>query len=84
MSDDSSKTSGDAGDGPQPSASSLQAIARSGYRYININTEIIDQDMLNYNPQKVDFLGAYLPFMEDAIGFEDVDLLNEGGRHEQH
>ncbi len=58
------------------SKDNLQAIARSGYRYINVNTEVIDQDMLNYNPQKVDFLGAYLPFMEDALARWDVILDN--------
>lgn len=39
-------------------------IARSGLRYAVVNTEVIKDDLLNHNPKKVDFLGAYVPLIQ--------------------
>jgi len=50
----------------------LQMIAKSGYKYINVNTEVIADDMLNFNPDKVDFMGAYLPMMKAGLARWDV------------
>lgn len=50
----------------------LQMIAKSSIKFINVNTEVIADDMLNYNPDKVDFLGAYLPMMKAGIARWDV------------
>ncbi len=41
-----------------------------------INTEIIANDMLNHNPDKVDFLGAYLPAMQSGVFVWDVVINN--------
>jgi hypothetical protein len=50
----------------------IQLIAKSGCKYINVNTEIIADNMLNYNPDKVDFMGAYLPMMRAGLARWDV------------
>jgi|Laugresbdmm110dd_1035094.scaffolds.fasta_scaffold08886_6 hypothetical protein len=50
----------------------IQMIAKSGYKYININTEVIADNMLNHNPDKVDFMGAYLPMMRASLARWDV------------
>lgn len=65
------------------SKENLDAITRMGARYINVNTEVIDQDMLNYNPQKVDFMGTYLPFMKAATARWDV-LLDNIPKYEEY
>ncbi len=42
---------------------SLDAINAAGAEFAHVNSEVIARDMLNFNPQKTDFLGAYLPSM---------------------
>jgi hypothetical protein len=51
-------------------------IAKSGVKHAHVNTEVIAQDMLNFNPQKVDFMGAYLPAMRAGSFVWDVILDN--------
>jgi hypothetical protein len=45
-------------------------------RHAHVNTEVIAQDMLNFNPQKTDFMGAYLPAMQAGSFVWDVILDN--------
>lgn len=65
------------------SSPQLHALTRSEFLIAHINTEIIADDMLNYNPDKVDFLGAYLPalqageFIWDAV----IDNMAEHQRY---
>lgn len=50
----------------------IHRIAKSGVAYAHVNTEIIANDLLNHNPDKTDFLGAYLPSMEQGRFVWDV------------
>jgi hypothetical protein len=50
----------------------IPKIAKSGVKHAHVNTEVIAQDMLNFNPQKTDFLGAYLPAMKAGSFVWDV------------
>lgn len=50
----------------------LQQITNSKLKFINVNTEVIAGDMLNFNPEKVDFMGAYLPMMRAGLARWDV------------
>jgi hypothetical protein len=61
----------------------IEKIANSGLQYINVNTEVISNDMLNFDPSKVDFLGAYLPMMRNGIVAWDavVDNMSEYERY---
>lgn len=56
----------------------LVKLSLCGIKYININTEIIKNDMLNYNPEKVDFLNGYLPVLTSALTCWDVIADNLG------
>jgi len=47
-----------------------------GYKIGYINTEIIANDMLNFNPNKVNFMGSYLPTMKSGEFIWDVVLDN--------
>lgn len=58
----------------QPAA--MQTINQSGIRFAHVNTEVIGNDMLNFNPDKVDFLGAYLPTMQKGAFVWDVIMDN--------
>jgi hypothetical protein len=62
----------------------IQKIAKSGCKYININTEVIGNNMLNHNPDKVDFMGEYLPMMRAGLARWDVieDNIPEYVRYE--
>jgi hypothetical protein len=62
----------------------LEKIKNSNIHYINVNTEVISQDMLNFNPEKVDFMGAYLPMMRSGLARWDViqDNIEEYKRYE--
>ncbi len=51
-------------------------IAGSGLSYAVINTEVIQNDLLNHNPEKVDFLGAYVPLIQRGGFAWDVILDN--------
>jgi hypothetical protein len=57
-------------------AAEIKKIAASGVRHAHVNTEVIAQDMLNFNPQKTDFMGAYLPAMQAGSFVWDVILDN--------
>jgi hypothetical protein len=57
-------------------AAEIPKIAKSGVKHAHVNTEVIAQDMLNFNPQKTDFLGAYLPAMKAGAFTWDVILDN--------
>ena len=54
----------------------LLRVADSGLRIAHLNTEVIAADQLNFNPNKTDFLGAYLPAMRKADFVWDVILDN--------
>ena len=56
--------------------SEIEKIYKSGMKYININTEIMANGMLNYNPAKVDFAGSYVPLIRNGITAWDVVLDN--------
>lgn len=55
---------------------SMLKIAASGLRYVVVNTEVVKNDMLNHNPDKVDFMGGYVPLMKGAIATWDVIMDN--------
>ena len=57
-------------------SASIQQISASGVQYAHVNTEVIANDMLNYNPEKVDFMGAYLPSMKQGHFIWDVIMDN--------
>jgi hypothetical protein len=57
-------------------AADLARIAQAGVDFAHVNTEVIANDMLNFNPRKVDFLGAYLPSMKAGRFVWDVILDN--------
>jgi len=65
-----------------PSAE-LKKIDVAGLRLAHVNTEVIAGDMLNFNPRKVDFLGAYLPSLRAGAFVWDViqDNLVEHARY---
>jgi hypothetical protein len=54
----------------------MAKLAASGHEYAHVNTEIIVDDTLNFNPDKVDFLGAYLPSMRAGRFVWDAVLDN--------
>jgi hypothetical protein len=64
-------------------AETIHQIAASGAAYAHINTEVIANDMLNHNPEKTDFLGAYLPSMEQGRFVWDL-LLDNMPEHESY
>jgi hypothetical protein len=67
-------------------ASDFKAIMDSGADIIHLNSEVISKDMLNFNPKKVDFLGAYLPFLRTGRGILEmvVDNMPEHQRYGTH
>jgi hypothetical protein len=62
----------------------IRRITNSGLHYINVNTEVISKDMLNFDPEKVDFKGEYLPLIRNGICAWDViaDNLDEYDRYD--
>jgi hypothetical protein len=54
----------------------LAKLDRSGLAFAHVNTEVISQDLLNFNPDKTDFKGAYLPSMKAGRFVWDVILDN--------
>lgn len=54
----------------------LKALAQSGVKHAHVNTEPIANDTLNHNPDKVDFLGTYLPAMKAGSFVWDVIMDN--------
>ena len=58
------------------STADMRHVDASGIRFAHVNTEVIAQDMLNFQPQKTDFLGGYLPSMKAGRFVWDVILDN--------
>ncbi len=56
--------------------SDLEHINASGVAFAHVNTEVIAGDLLNHDPNKTDFLGAYLPSMRAGRFVWDVILDN--------
>lgn len=54
----------------------LNELAKSGCAFINVNTEVLSLDGLNFNPDKCDMQGAYLPFIRRSMAAWDVILDN--------
>jgi hypothetical protein len=65
------------------SAEELRRIDRSGVAFAHVNTEVVAQDMLNFNPTKVDFKGAYLPSLRAGRFVWDV-ILDNLGEHRRY
>lgn len=61
----------------------MRKIDASGIGFAHVNTEVIANDMLNHNPRKTDFMGAYLPSMRAGRFVWDViqDNLAEHRRY---
>ena len=61
----------------------LAKLNNSGAQFAHVNTEVISQDLLNFNPDKTDFMGAYLPSMKAGKFVWDViqDNLAEHSRY---
>lgn len=61
----------------------MRRIDASGIGFAHVNTEVIANDMLNHNPRKTDFMGAYLPSMRAGRFVWDViqDNLAEHRRY---
>lgn len=68
------------------SPDAMRKLDASGLEFAHVNTEVIAQDMLNFNPRKVDFLGSYLPSMKAGRFVWDVilDNLDEHRRYGTH
>src|SRR5258708_1450610 len=58
------------------SGEELARISGSGFAFAHVNTEVIARDMLNFKPDKTDFLGAYLPALQAGKFVWDVILDN--------
>ena len=54
----------------------LKRIDQGGFDFAHVNTEVISGDLLNFNPRKTDFTGAYLPSMKAGRFVWDVILDN--------
>ncbi|MDP3700022.1 MAG: hypothetical protein Q8R72_03865 [Hylemonella sp.] len=62
---------------------SITSLMKSEVKYVNVNTEIIGNDMLNHNPAKVDFLGGYMPMIKSGLFAWDV-VQNNIGEYEKY
>lgn len=56
----------------------LAKIAQSKVDFAHVNTEVIAGDMLNFNPRKTDFLGAYLPSLRAGRSIWEAVIDNMG------
>jgi hypothetical protein len=54
----------------------IKQISTSGVGFAHVNTEVVKKDMLNFDPDKVDFLGTYLPSMRQGQFVWDVIMDN--------
>lgn len=54
----------------------MTRIAETGVAFANINTEIIANDCVNFNPRNTDFLGGYLPCLRAGKFVWDVVMDN--------
>jgi hypothetical protein len=61
----------------------LPKIDRAGVDFAHINTEVISNDLLNFNPQKTDFLGEYLPSLRAGRFIWDV-IANNMDEHRRY
>jgi hypothetical protein len=61
----------------------IKEIETLGVRFGHVNTEVIAHDMLNFNPAKTDFLGAYLPSMQAGEFVWDV-IMDNLGEHRRY
>ena len=61
----------------------MKQLQDSGCHYININSEVIKDDMLNFTPDKVDFLSAYLPFLKAGDGIMEM-VIDNMPEHERY
>jgi hypothetical protein len=61
----------------------IKKIAGFNVPHAHVNTEVIAQDMLNFNPQKTDFLGAYLPAMQAGKFVWDV-IMDNMAEHQRY
>jgi hypothetical protein len=58
------------------STADMRRIDASGVEFAHVNTEVIARDMLNFAPQKTDFLGGYLPSLKAGRFVWDVIMDN--------
>lgn len=65
------------------SAEQLKKLPASGIQFAHVNTEVIGNDMLNFNPDKVDFLGNYLPSMQQGRFVWDV-IMDNMAEHQRY
>jgi len=54
----------------------LSYITSEKFDIVHLNTEIIKDDLLNFNPEKVDFLGTYLPMLKKSRGVLEMVIDN--------
>lgn len=61
----------------------MAVISQPGIQFAHVNTEVIANDMLNFNPDKTDFLGSYLPSMQKGKFIWDavIDNFDEHKRY---
>lgn len=56
----------------------IRELAANPVQFATVNTEVIKNNLLNHNPKKTDFMGAYLPLMQKATFAIDVIWENIG------
>jgi hypothetical protein len=61
----------------------IHALAGLGRRVALVNTEVIAGDMVNWTPDKVDLLGAYLPAMKSGAFVWDL-VMDNMKEHERY
>jgi hypothetical protein len=61
----------------------MKKIDQSGITFAHVNTEVISGDLLNFNPAKTDFKGAYLPSLQAGRFVRDV-IQDNLAQHERH
>lgn len=54
------------------SSAQMNQVAGIGLRYINVNTEVIKNNALNFKADKVDLNGAYMPLIRKGVAAWDV------------
>lgn len=61
----------------------LRKLAEMRFQIAHISTEVIAKDQLNFNPEKTDFLGGYLPALRAGSFVWDV-ILDNLGEHRRY
>lgn len=51
---------------------SIRQLIASKIRYINVNTEVITNNTLNFKQEKTDLVGGYIPLMQGGLAAWDV------------